>query len=199
MQARDIMNTDFHVVHPEDSIAAAALQFEVASGKEGRKVFGLMVVDDSDHLVGMLSMYDILIFLQPKNMQVWGEMEDMNPDRLFDASLDKVRGVQVGDIMTPDVVTVTPHAHILAVSDIMIKNTSGGCRSSTAIRSSASSTYRTSFATCRKKFQRRGSHAPDKKAQHSERYPRGDGHAPASGQRRSPALIGLLHQPNGQI
>lgn len=121
MQARDIMNTDFHVVHPEDSIAAAALQFEVASGKEGRKVFGLMVVDDSDHLVGMLSMYDILIFLQPKNMQVWGEMEDMNPDRLFDASLDKVRGVQVGDIMTPDVVTVTPHAHILAVSDIMIK------------------------------------------------------------------------------
>jgi len=121
VQASDIMSVDFHVVHPQHAITEAVQQFEVASRKEGRKVFGLMVVDDNDHLVGMLSMYDILIYLQPKNMQVWGEMHDLNPDRLFEASMDKVRGVQVGDIMTSDVVTVTPHTHILSVSDIMIK------------------------------------------------------------------------------
>ena len=121
MRASDIMNTVYHVVHPGNAIAEAVHQFEAASRKEGRKVFGLMVVDAEDHLVGMLSMYDILIFLQPKNMQVWSEMDDLSPDRLFESSLDKVRGIQVGDIMTPDVITIKPQAHILSISDIMIK------------------------------------------------------------------------------
>ena len=121
MQARDIMITAFHVVHPDTSIARAVHEFQVAGRKEGRKVFGLMVVDDGDQLVGMLSMYDILLFIQPKNMQVWGEMEDLNPDRLFPTYLEKAKRVRVGDIMTPDVVTVSPQTHLLSVSDIMIK------------------------------------------------------------------------------
>ena len=121
MQAQDIMNTVYHVIHPEVSIAEAVREFAVAGKKEGKKVFGLMVVDAEDHLVGMLSMYDILIFLQPKNIQIWGAMEDLDPERLFAASLAKAKGVMVGDIMTPDVVTVIPQTHLLKIADIMIR------------------------------------------------------------------------------
>ena len=121
MRARDIMDTDFHVLHPEDDIAGAVKKFNAASSKEGKKIFGMMVVDDKDHLVGMLSMYDILIFTQPKNMQVWGQMEDLDQDQVYEEQLKRTRGIQVGDLMTPDVVTISPHTHILSISDLMIK------------------------------------------------------------------------------
>ena len=121
MRARDIMDTDFHVLHPEDDIAGAVKKFNAASSKEGKKIFGMMVVDDKDHLVGMLSMYDILIYIQPKNMQVWGQMEDLDQDQVYEEQLKRTRGIQVGDLMTPDVVTISPHTHILSISDLMIK------------------------------------------------------------------------------
>jgi len=121
MRARDIMDTNFHVLHPQDDITGAIKKFKAASLKEGKKVFGMMVVDDDDHLVGMLSMYDILIYIQPRNMQVWGEMDDLDPDQVFEEHLDRARSIQVGDIMTPDVVTISPHTHILSISDLMIK------------------------------------------------------------------------------
>jgi CBS domain-containing protein len=121
MRARDIMDTDFHVLHPEDDIAGAVKKFNTASSKEGKKIFGMMVVDDKDHLVGMLSMYDILIYIQPKNMQVWGQMEDLDQDQVYEEQLKRTRGIQVGDLMTPDVVTISPNTHILSISDLMIK------------------------------------------------------------------------------
>jgi CBS domain-containing protein len=121
MRARDIMDTSFHVLHPRDDIAAAVKKFKAASRMEGKKVFGMMVVDDDDRLVGMLSMYDILIYIQPKYMQVWGEMDDLDPDQVFEDHLNRTKSVQVGDIMTPDVVTIFPHTHILSISDLMIK------------------------------------------------------------------------------
>ena len=77
MIARDIMQTRFHTLSPGDTIAEAVRCFESASELEKKKIFGLMVTDHSDHLVGMLSMYDILLFIQPKHIQIWGEMEDI--------------------------------------------------------------------------------------------------------------------------
>ena len=88
---------------------------------EGKKVFGLMVTDENDHLVGMLSMYDILLFIQPKHVHIWGEMEDIDPTQLYDERLEKVKSILVGDIMTTEVVTITPDTHLMVIADIMIK------------------------------------------------------------------------------
>jgi Mg/Co/Ni transporter MgtE len=56
--ARHIMNTSFHSLHPKTSISAAAKQFKEASEKENRRIFGMMVIDDRNDLVGILSMYE---------------------------------------------------------------------------------------------------------------------------------------------
>ena len=80
-----------------------------------------MVTDEKDHLVGMLSMYDILLFIQPKHVHIWGEMEDVDPTQLYDQRLEKVKSILVGDIMTPEVVTITPDTHLMVIADIMIK------------------------------------------------------------------------------
>jgi CBS domain-containing protein len=114
------MDIRFHTLKPNETVAQAVKMFQTASREEGKKIFGLIVVDDADRLVGMLSMYDILLFIQPKHMKIWGEMDDLDPDRLFEDSLRKVKGIQVGDIMTTEVVTIGPETHILSISDLMI-------------------------------------------------------------------------------
>lgn len=121
MLARDVMDTRFHLLRPGDTLTDAVASFHAAGREEGRQIFGMMVVDEDDHLVGMLSMYDILLFIQPKHMKIWGEMEDLDLDRLFPDLLGRARDIRVGDIMTTEVVTTSPDIHILAVADVMVK------------------------------------------------------------------------------
>ncbi len=115
------MQTRFHTLSPRDTIAEAVRHFQIAIKDEQKKVFGLMVTDEDDHLVGMLSMYDILLFIQPKHVHIWGEMEDIDPSQLYDERLERVKSILVGDIMTPEVVTITPDSHLMVIADIMIK------------------------------------------------------------------------------
>ena len=121
MIARDIMNTDFHTVSPKDTIAEAVNSFHKTSLAAKRKIFGLMVTDDNEYLVGMLSMYDILLYIQPKHIHIWGEMDDLDPQQLFDGMFNRVKSVQVGDLMTTEVITIQPDTHIMVIVDLMIK------------------------------------------------------------------------------
>ncbi len=121
MLAREIMQTEFDTLSPGDTIAAAVRHFKPVDGANRRRVFGLMVTDEDDHLAGMLSMYDILLFIQPKHAPIWGEIEDVDPSELYDRSLEKVKSILVGDIMTTEVVTIAPETHLMVIADIMIK------------------------------------------------------------------------------
>lgn len=119
--ARDVMTTLFHTLKPDITIAEAVTQFKKATQEEQRKVFGMMVTDMDGRLIGMLSMYDILLLIRPKHIQVWGMMEDVDVSGLVDVACQKAKSILVGDIMTPDVLTITPDTHLLVVLDIMIK------------------------------------------------------------------------------
>jgi len=121
MFASDFMDTQFHVLHPQQNIAEAVSAFQKFSESEEKKIFGMMVTDDDDRLVGMLSMYDILIYIQPKHTSIWSEMAELDPDRLFQEQLRRVQSIRVDDIMTSEVVTVSPETHLLVIADVMIK------------------------------------------------------------------------------
>jgi CBS domain-containing protein len=118
--ASDVMEKTFHTLGPELTIAEAIAQFQRAS-KERKRVFGMVVVDDQGGLIGMLSMYDILLFVRPKHVQVWGTMTDIDVTGLLEAHSEKAKSVRVDDIMTTDVVTVTPDTHCMAILDIMMR------------------------------------------------------------------------------
>jgi CBS domain-containing protein len=121
MRARDIMDIRFHTLRPGQSITDAVKAFHTASTEEQKKIFGMMVIDEQDRLVGMLSMYDILLFVRPKHAGLWGEMEDLPLEGVFDELLERVKPVRVADIMTTDVVTIGPDTHVLVIADLMIK------------------------------------------------------------------------------
>ncbi len=119
--ARAVMNTRFPTLSPDQTIIEAVRIIQSASKKYGRRVFGLMVTDEKNKLVGMLSMYDIFLFLRPKHIEIWGEMDDLDLTGLLDDALSRAHTIQVGDIMTTDLITITPDTSLMMVVDIMIK------------------------------------------------------------------------------
>ncbi|MCX5891444.1 MAG: CBS domain-containing protein [Deltaproteobacteria bacterium] len=121
LTARDVMDDCFQTLRPEMSIAEAVQIFERAGRVSGAKVFGLMVTDASRTLVGLLSIYDIFLLLRPKHIHIWGEMEDLEVSGILEAACRRAQAVLVGDIMTTEVITITPETHLLLIIDIMIK------------------------------------------------------------------------------
>ncbi len=121
LKAKDIMSTKYHLLRPEMPVSEAISLFKKASLEEGKRVFGMMVTNNKEELVGMLSMYDILLYIRPKHINIWGEMQEIFPEDLFMTTLERLKDIKVGDIMTYDVVTVSPETHILIIIDIMIK------------------------------------------------------------------------------
>ena len=119
--AKDVMTTNFHTLQPGIYITEAVKRFKKASEIEQKKVFGMMVTDEDGHLIGMLSMYDILLFMRPKHIHIWGMMEDIDTEGLIDRACEKAKTILVGDIMTTDLITVSKDTHLMMVLDIMIK------------------------------------------------------------------------------
>jgi CBS domain-containing protein len=121
LTARDVMDTRFYTLRPESTVAEAARALQRAGAEQGHTVFGMVVTDDSGRLVGLLSIYDILLLLRPKHIHIWGEMEDLEVAGILEAACRRAQGMLVGDIMTTQVITITPDTHLLLIIDIMIK------------------------------------------------------------------------------
>lgn len=121
MFARDIMDRTFHCLRPKQTIAEAVKSFQEASMEEGKRIFGMMVTDRQDRLVGMLSMYDILLIVRPKHAEIFGEMDDLSMEVLFGGLLEQVSRIRVEDIMTTELVTIKEGTHLMAIVDIMIR------------------------------------------------------------------------------
>jgi CBS domain-containing protein len=119
--AKDVMERRFLTVNAEMTIREAVEVFRQATEATGQRVFGLMVTDDQGKLVGMLSMYDIFLLLRPKHIHIWGEMNDLDLSGIIDTACYKAGKMLVGDIMTTDLITITPDTNLLHVLDIMIK------------------------------------------------------------------------------
>lgn len=119
--ARDVMETDFFTVRPDTPVPEAVKAFKEATRKLERRVFGMAVVNDSGELVGMISMYDILVLMRPKHIHIWGEMSDIDVSGFIVEILDRAKAILVGDLMTTEVITVTPDTHLLLIVDIMTR------------------------------------------------------------------------------
>lgn len=116
-----VMHTRFTTLSPEHTVKEAVQRLHNASREYGRRVFGMMVTDEKGKLVGMLSMYDIFIFLRPKHIEIWGEMDDVDLTGIMEDVLARAGTITVGDIMTTDLISITPDTNLMMIVDIMIK------------------------------------------------------------------------------
>lgn len=122
LSVRDIMITEYVTIGPDAPVSRAArLIFRGKTRDTGYKPFGIMVVDDFFHLLGMISMVDILYHLRPPfmnyelgNVQLWeGELE---------VYLDHFTDLRVEQVMNRPVITVTPQDGLMVVIDRMVKS-----------------------------------------------------------------------------
>ena len=119
--ARDVMDTSYSTLSPGMTIGEAVRVFQTAGEEHHQVVFGMVVADAAGRLVGMLSMYDILLVIRPKHIHIWGEIMDVDVTGILDEALRRARPMLVEDIMTTDLITITPDMHLLRIIDIMIK------------------------------------------------------------------------------
>ena len=118
--AKDVMVTRFKTLNPDPPITKA-LEIFKSSKLDGKTIFGIMVIDKDGSIVGMLSMYDILLFLLPKHVKIWGNISDIEIEGIIERATAKLKNYFVGDIMTPKIISVTPDTHLMMVLDIMMK------------------------------------------------------------------------------
>jgi CBS domain-containing protein len=121
LTAREVMDTGYATLAPGMTIREAIRVFQKVGEEHRQIVFGMVVTDAAGQLVGMLSMYDLFLLVRPKHIHIWGEIKDMDVSGILDAALRRAGAMLVGDIMTTDLITITPDTHILHIIDIMIK------------------------------------------------------------------------------
>lgn len=118
--ANDLMVTPSATLHPDMYLPEAFKAFHKAFAIEG-EVFGLVVVDEQGDLVGILSMYDVFLLFLPKNIHLWGAMEDIDFQELSDTTNDQVKSVKVSEVMSKDPVAITPETPLVSMLDIIVK------------------------------------------------------------------------------
>lgn len=118
--AKDVMITPHATLLPSLHLPEAFHAFKEASSVEG-ELQGMIVVDEEARLVGVLSMYDIFLFCVPKNVEVWGAMEDIEFYGLMDKVCEKAKTIKVEDVMTSDPISITPGTPLMAILDLIIK------------------------------------------------------------------------------
>ena len=119
--ARNVMATAFRTLRSDLTVMDAIKLFQKASQEEQRRIFGMIVTDEAGRLIGMLSMYDILLFVRPKHVHIWGTITDIDVSGLMEVVSERAKAERVGELMTTHVITVTPDTHVMVILDIMIK------------------------------------------------------------------------------
>jgi CBS domain-containing protein len=93
MQVRDFMITKVFTVKPSDTVK------ELLDILNSNRIGGVPVVDDKDHLVGMVSDGDVLRYLAPKPLGIAGLVYIIEDGEIEDVVQEKL-DTPVKDIMT---------------------------------------------------------------------------------------------------
>ena len=114
MLVKDIMNTNVRTARPESNISDVAIVMCF------NKISGLPVIGSSNEIVGIISEKDILKAIYPNVSEI---MENGRVD--FEALENEYRdliNMKVEDLMTPNVLTVTPEDPVLRAVSVMCVN-----------------------------------------------------------------------------
>ncbi|RJP84494.1 MAG: CBS domain-containing protein [Desulfobacteraceae bacterium] len=121
--AKDIMVTEFDTIH-EDEPVEKAIQM-ILNGKlrkTGHKTISLIVIDDFNHLAGVITMFDILYHLRPSFLNYGINGEEMQWSGQVGKLIDDIKGKRVKQVMSEHVMGASPDEHLMVLLDRMIKN-----------------------------------------------------------------------------
>lgn len=126
LKVRDLMTTQLVTLQPTDTVKKAAIKFAVDN------ISGAPVVDNRNHLLGILSENDILdvilkyqIVLDDENhdsvMLTYSMDSPTEPDDTLKKVSEEISNIEISNIMTRTVLTTTPDTTIMEVLRAMIE------------------------------------------------------------------------------
>jgi len=114
MLVKDIMNTNVRTARPDSSISDVAIVMCF------NKISGLPVVGNDNKIAGIISEKDILNGIYP-NVSEFMETGRVDFEALENEYRDLIN-MKVADLMTPNVLTVTPEDPVLRAVSVMCVN-----------------------------------------------------------------------------
>ena len=126
LKVRDLMTTQLVTLQPTDTVKKAAIKFAVDN------ISGAPVVDNRNHLLGMLSENDILNTILKYQIALDDENHDSviltysmdsptETDDILKKVSEEISNLEVSAIMTRTVLTTTPDTTIMEVLRAMIE------------------------------------------------------------------------------
>ena len=117
LRVKDIMQTDVVTVVSDTTVE------ELADLLAERKVSGVPVIDGEDLVVGMVSEADVIMqdadLHFPRYVQLLESIIYLESVRKFEERYRKAFGAKVADIMSTEVVTVSPEASVREAATLM--------------------------------------------------------------------------------
>ncbi|HKM09347.1 MAG TPA: CBS domain-containing protein [Candidatus Methanomethylophilaceae archaeon] len=123
LKVRDLMTTQVITLKPNDSIKQATIRFAV------NNISGAPVVDNRNHLVGIISEDDVLQLIVKRQSEMdegGGKMlsysfDSKNQNTILQEAANDVSNTKVEEIMTRTLLTTTPDATIVDLLKAMIE------------------------------------------------------------------------------
>jgi CBS domain-containing protein len=121
--AKDIMVTDFDKVHEHAPAGDAIRKIWYGRVREsGYKSVSLLVVNASQRLAGVVTIFDILYHLRPSFLNYGIPGEEVSWEGHLKQFVQRLEEKTVDQIMSKNVVSASTDEHIMVVLDRMIKN-----------------------------------------------------------------------------
>ena len=121
MKARDLMHPLTDYLKSEQTLQEAVILLKtVRRGEENICVRALPVLNAKGHLVGMISMGDILKAIWPSYMSMMN-LGDFTWDGMVEHIAKRMKDASVGSLMTKEVITVPEEAPLMECVDHMLK------------------------------------------------------------------------------
>ncbi|MBF0450060.1 MAG: CBS domain-containing protein [Candidatus Magnetomorum sp.] len=121
--AKDIMMTNFETIN-ENAPAGLAV-YKILHGKvrkTGHKTVSLLVVDNYNQMVGVISMFDILYHLRPDYLNYGIEGEEISWKGQIEVLIKNLKDKTIHQIMSRNVIGASPNDHIIVLLDKMVKH-----------------------------------------------------------------------------
>lgn len=121
LTARDVMVKEFDTVQSDAPIETAVkliLKGRVRSS--GHTTVSILVTDHFGHLVGVLSMVDILYHLRPPILHYMGDSISFENQEL-ESYIRRFRGLTVDQVMSSPVRYVSPDDDLMMIIDRMVR------------------------------------------------------------------------------
>jgi len=125
LQVRDVMTTAVVTVDASSNLYDATVAFAVNG------ISGAPVIDENGKLVGVLSETDILTFVKTLQEEIHRKepdtsflsvpLEEILKDEKLAGVYRDISGKNVREIMSEDVLTVSPNTSVMEAIDLMIK------------------------------------------------------------------------------